>query len=116
VVGGYRIPAGTSVLVDAYALNIRNPFWSVDGSEFRPERWENLKLGETRYNMWRFGFGPRNCMGRILAEKILRITLIELIKDYEFSVCRKGSEDPEGDQESWITHPDVRIAFRQRKK
>jgi cytochrome P450 len=123
VVGGYRIPAGTSITVDSYALNIRNPFWGKDGASFRPERWAELKPSETRYNAWRFGFGPRNCMGKHLAEKMLRVALVQLLRDYELNIeseeGRGGGDDNGGGSfsvnlDSWITHPDVRISCRPR--
>lgn len=122
-VAGYRIPAGTSITVDSYALNIRNPFWGDDGAAFRPERWADLKPSETRYQAWRFGFGPRNCMGKYLAEKILRVALVQLVRDYDLSIEAEESGGGGGghdggsfaiNPDSWITHPDVRIACRPR--
>jgi cytochrome P450 len=59
VVSGYKIPANTNFVVDAYALNIRSDHWGPDNDTYRPERFlavDNVKL---RYVFWRFGFGPR---------------------------------------------------------
>lgn len=59
VVSGYKIPANTNFVVDAYALNIRSDHWGPDNDTYRPERFlarDNVKL---RYLFWRFGFGPR---------------------------------------------------------
>lgn len=117
VVGGFRIPGGTSVMVDAYALNIRNPFWGADSAAFRPERWESLKASETRYQMWRFGFGPRVCMGRHIAEKMLRVVLALLVWDSELGLRGRGLEGGgsfDTDPVSWITHPDVSVECRPR--
>ena len=114
IVSGWTIPAGTSVMVDAYGLNIRNPFWGQDGSLFRPERWTQLKPSETRYNMWRFGFGPRMCMGRFLAETVLRMVVVELVRERELSVVEDDDRLIRVDPNSWITHPDVRIAYKSR--
>lgn len=118
VVGGYRIPGGTSVMVDAYALNIRNPFWGADAASFRPERWETLRASETRYQMWRFGFGPRACMGKHIAEKMLRVVLTLLVWDYELGLTGRGQGGGSIDTDpvSWITHPDVIIECRARRK
>jgi len=124
VVGGYRIPARTSVVVDAYALNIRDPFWGEDGARFRPERWEEMgnKTGQaTRYQMWRFGFGPRVCMGQHIAEKMMRVALVLLVGEYEFKVPessdgreggKREGEDMETSPESWITTPNVLVECR----
>ena len=127
VVGGYRIPARTSVVVDAYALNIRDPFWGEDGARFRPERWEGMsnKTGQaTRYQMWRFGFGPRVCMGQHIAEKMMRVALVLLVGEYEFKLSespsrRKGDKGEGGDMEtspeSWITTPNVLVECQSRE-
>ncbi|KAK5656405.1 hypothetical protein OQA88_4786 [Cercophora sp. LCS_1] len=75
----------------------------------RPERWAELKSSETRYQMWRFGFGPRMCMGRHIAEKMLRVALVLLVRDREVRVEAKDEVEFETDPGSWITCPDVRM-------
>jgi len=120
VVGGFRIPGRTSVMVDAYALNVRNSFWGAaqDSASFRPERWETLKASETRYQMWRFGFGPRVCMGRHIAEKMLRVVLALLVWNSELGLKGRGLEGGgsfDTDPASWITHPDVSVECRPRR-
>ncbi|KAF2992956.1 hypothetical protein E8E13_000392 [Curvularia kusanoi] len=67
VADGYVIPAGTNVIVDIYSLNQRNPFWGSDPLIYRPHRFMGLKPSQTRYNFSRFGFGPRQCMGKYMA-------------------------------------------------
>ncbi|KAL8983715.1 MAG: hypothetical protein Q9177_004900 [Variospora cf. flavescens] len=64
VVEGYLIPARTNFIVDAYALNVRNEFWGSNAEKYEPERFLRGKTMQLRYNYWRFGFGPRQCMGR----------------------------------------------------
>ncbi|GIK07526.1 hypothetical protein Aspvir_003192 [Aspergillus viridinutans] len=104
VVGGFRIPAKTNFVVDAYALNIRGPYWAPDNETYRPERFLDRKNVELRYSFWRFGFGPRQCMGKYAADAVIRATLVYLLQQYNLSLREEG--DWTRDQESWITHPD----------
>ncbi|KAF2106360.1 cytochrome P450 monooxygenase [Lophiotrema nucula] len=104
VVDGYVIPAGTNFVVDSYALNVRHEFWEPDSETYRPERWLKLNLGELRYHFWRFGFGPRQCMGRYAADSVIRTFLVELLTTY--SLVLKDKDNAWGrDPNSWITHP-----------
>lgn len=67
IVGGYRIPKNvspidrsiqnrvkiradqdsqrtvkTTILIDSYAINIRNPFWGPDSRQYRPSRFASI--------------------------------------------------------------------------
>lgn len=77
VLDSYLIPTGTNFIVDAYALNVDNEIWGADREEFRPERWQELERSNksTRYVYWRFGFGPRQCMGKYVVDLILKVRL-----------------------------------------
>ncbi|RJE25395.1 Cytochrome P450 [Aspergillus sclerotialis] len=112
-IDGYVFPAGTNFIVDAYALNIRNSFWGDDSDQYRPDRFFKVKGTEARYNFWRFGFGPRQCMGKYVADTLIRAILVHLVENYEL-----GSMDSEWkrDEEVWINHPDFRVACSPRNK
>lgn len=108
IVDGFRIPAGTNFIVDSYALNSANPFWQPDPSTYRPERFLEQDGPWLRYNYWRFGFGPRQCMGRYLADLIIRVLLVHIIEEFELSLpimCGKWSRAPE----AWINHPEIKL-------
>ncbi|KAI1105359.1 cytochrome p450 monooxygenase GliC [Jackrogersella minutella] len=133
VVGGYLFPAGTNFIVDSYALNQRNPYWGPDGDKYRPERFlaEGSRVGEgrggssgngavskARYNFWRFGFGPRQCMGKYVADLIIRGLLVYLVENYTLSLMetemkKDGAEINkakwERDPETWIEHPLMKL-------
>lgn len=106
-VDGYVIPAGTNFIVDAYALNIRSDTWAPDKTAYRPDRFLTRRGTELRYRFWRFGFGPRQCMGKYVADLVIRMTLVHLVLGYELS--RLDKEDWSRNQESWITHPDFEL-------
>ncbi|KAK8001053.1 hypothetical protein PG991_013275 [Apiospora marii] len=136
VLDGYRVPAGTDFVVDAYALNIRDPFWGTDREKFRPRRWlerhhQSSSGGggarDLRYRYWRFGFGPRTCLGKYVVELVTRSIVVNLLEGWELSLDFKTtgqqSEKPRTDggavevdeedmdwpwdDEMWIHHPDV---------
>jgi cytochrome P450 len=107
-VDGYVIPAGTNFVVDAYALNIRADTWAPDNGTYRPERFLSRRGTELRYRFWRFGFGPRQCMGKYVAEQVIRLTMVYLVLGYELEMTEKGEEWGRS-RESWISHPDFEL-------
>ncbi|KAL8716534.1 MAG: hypothetical protein Q9225_006146 [Loekoesia sp. 1 TL-2023] len=107
-VSGYLVPAGTHFVVDAYAINIRNPFWGPDSLAYRPTRFLESKGNEMRYHYWRFGFGPRTCMARHVADLIMRIVLAHLVRNYTLSLIDHG-RDWDSNGQAWITLPTTDI-------
>ena len=112
VVDSYLVPAGTNFVVDTYALNVRNRFWGEedDARAYRPQRFFEKGRGsmERRYQYWRFGFGPRSCLGRYVVDLFIRVLLCRVLEGWELEVLeREGEERVLGtrDQGSWITHP-----------
>ncbi|MCJ1458992.1 hypothetical protein MMC28_009369 [Mycoblastus sanguinarius] len=107
-VGGYVVPAGTNFIIDAYALNVRNPYWGENSTDYRLQRFLERGTAETRYHYWRFGFGPRTCMGKHLVDLILKIVLAHLIENYRLSLVGDG-RDWNRNAETWITHPNTDV-------
>lgn len=117
-VGGYVIPAGTNFIVDSYALNVRNEsFWGADAATYRPDRFLEPRMRKTklRYHFWRFGFGPRQCMGKYVADLIIRQLVVFLVQRFDLLLVGEG-RDWERSRESWITHPDFLIGCVRRKE
>ena len=75
VVGGHRIPAGTSVGCNPIALHRNKDIFGDDAEEFVPERWLRCGNEDQRRVMERYtltwGGGGRTCPGRHLAEMVL---------------------------------------------
>ncbi|KAF5581616.1 cytochrome P450 monooxygenase monooxygenase [Fusarium pseudocircinatum] len=116
VINGYLFPAGTNFIVDAYALNQRNQFWGNDGLEYRPERHLSLSPVKSRYHLWRFGFGPRQCMGKYVADMMLRVILIYLVEGYELQLTDDQAEEWKRDPDTWINHPEMKLKCTLRQK
>jgi cytochrome P450 len=110
---GYTIPGGTSFVVDSYALNIHNDYWGPDRTVYRPERWSELKSKDLRYHFWRFGFGPRQCMGKYVADFMVRSLLVELLKEYDLGLL-KDNGDWATNPESWILFPKLKLTVLRR--
>jgi cytochrome P450 len=66
-IGGYHIPAGTTVIISPWVSH-RNPRYFADPVAFRPERWDN-GFADTlpRFAYIPFGGGPRICIGNRFA-------------------------------------------------
>ena len=107
-VGRFIVPAGTNFVIDAYALNVRNPYWGDNSTEYQPQRFLDRSATEARYHYWRFGFGPRTCMGKYVADLILKIVLAHLIENYRLSLVG-GGKDWDRNTDAWITHPNTDV-------
>ncbi|TPX33694.1 hypothetical protein SmJEL517_g03465 [Synchytrium microbalum] len=81
IIGGYTIPANTTVNVSRYALHRHTPTWG-DPDKFRPERF----IDEERESQDFFAFsqGSRNCIGKHFAILLNRIIVPELVRRFEF--------------------------------
>lgn len=106
VLDDWVIPAKTNFVIDSYALNIRNEYWGADRTKYRPERFFDLKQKDLRYHFWRFGFGPRQCMGKYVADLMIRCLLVHVLENYELDLPDEKAEWKR-DPESWITHPEM---------
>ncbi|EGO22661.1 hypothetical protein SERLADRAFT_473766 [Serpula lacrymans var. lacrymans S7.9] len=96
VIRGHVIPAETSILINGHALNRVSPIWSPDGDVFRPDRFASLSPAVYRYSFWRFGMGPRKCLGMHFADKVVKCCLFESVRRYKISV--RGEVDVRRDR------------------
>ncbi|XP_031769333.2 cytochrome P450 302a1, mitochondrial isoform X2 [Galleria mellonella] len=76
----------TTVVVTQNMLASRLPLFVKDPLAFKPERW--LRASSNYENLHPFlslpfGFGPRSCIARRLAEQNICITLIRVIREFE---------------------------------
>ncbi|XP_071959482.1 1,25-dihydroxyvitamin D(3) 24-hydroxylase, mitochondrial-like [Antedon mediterranea] len=89
-INGYRIPAGTLVLLDTYSIT-RNPEYFDDPLSFKPERWLHRVKGESLNNflMLPFGVGVRSCIGRRLAEQEIHTLLVMIIRNFWLEIDKE---------------------------
>uniref|UniRef100_A0A1W7HBW2 (+)-piperitol/(+)-sesamin synthase n=1 Tax=Scoparia dulcis TaxID=107240 RepID=A0A1W7HBW2_SCODU len=80
-IGGYDIPKGTMLLVNAWAVH-RDPIVWDDPTSFKPERFEMGEVGPPK--LVPFGMGRRSCPGMGLAHRVVGLTLASLIQGFDW--------------------------------
>jgi len=95
VLSGYQVPRGTGVLMGVLELSNDDNYFA-QSSEFIPERWLKSDLApdiqacpaaRTRnpFVYLPFGFGPRTCIGKRIAELEIETLLVRLLRSYKVS-------------------------------
>ncbi|SIR56986.1 cytochrome P450 [Natronorubrum thiooxidans] len=80
--GGYRIPAGTTLQLSAYGIHRDERWWDAPET-FRPGRWLEDR-DRPEYAYFPFGGGPRHCLGMRFATVELKLALATLARRLEF--------------------------------
>lgn len=80
-IGGYNIPRGTMLLVNAWAI-YRDPNLWDDPESFKPERFEGVEIAPSK--LLPFGMGRRSCPGAGLAQRVIGLALGSLIQSFEW--------------------------------
>ena len=88
---GYRVPAGSSVLVSPYATHRRPDSWPSP-EVFDPERFDPRRRDRRpRFAYFPFGGGPRQCIGMHLALHELTVMLAMISARFRLDL---GGADP----------------------
>lgn len=95
-IGGCIIPAGTPTVIDIRRLNTHPSTWGSDAEVFRPERFLNMPPAQYRYAMLRFGIGPGKCMGKNVADVLLKMTAIAVVERYILGPFQGQKGEKEG--------------------
>lgn len=64
---------------------------------------------QVRYNLWRFGFGPRQCLGKNAAERMMRAITAQMVRRYAMSVPKNEESHDTLQEESWVGLPSIRM-------
>ncbi|KAF8023178.1 hypothetical protein BT93_F0624 [Corymbia citriodora subsp. variegata] len=89
MIGGFNVPRGTMVLVNAWAIQRDPKVWD-DPTSFKPERYEGLE-GDHAYRLLPFGLGRRSCPSAGLANRVVGLALAALLQCFEWE---RVSEEP----------------------
>ncbi|KAJ8962683.1 hypothetical protein NQ318_001080 [Aromia moschata] len=89
VLGGYRIPKDTEVMTMHIIPSLSDEF--KDAEKFIPDRY--LRSADDEYSYKNahafaslpFGFGPRSCIGKRLANLELEIALTKIMRNFKMS-------------------------------
>ena len=92
--GGYRIPAGTTVFMPQWVIH-RDGRWFDDPEAFRPERWaDGLMQRIHRYAYFPFGGGPRICIGNNFALMEATLILATIARRYRLELAADAKIAP----------------------
>lgn len=82
-VDGFQIPAGTNVVVGAYAIQHDARYWD-EPERFDPDRFSaERSAGRSRWQFFPFGAGPRSCIGDHFAMLEATLALATIIRSAE---------------------------------
>jgi cytochrome P450 len=102
-VGGYHVPRGTIVLVNAWGIHNDPKIWE-EPRKFKPERFQSLEGERTDGIMLLpFGVGRRGCPGKGFAMRIVGLALGSLIQCFEWK--RIGKEMVDMSEGGGVTMP-----------
>lgn len=81
-IGGYRIPAGSHVVVSQFATHRHPKFWD-DAESYEPERFSpEREAARHRFAYFPFGGGPRACIGAQFAMLEATIAIAVLLQRF----------------------------------
>ncbi|KAL6013232.1 hypothetical protein ACLOJK_003724 [Asimina triloba] len=101
-VGGFAVPRGTTLLVNAWAIH-RDPKVWFEPDEFKPERFEEAEGKEGGCKFIPFGHGRRACPGEGLARRVVSLAVGTLVQCFEWE--RVGEEKVDMSEGPGLTMP-----------
>jgi fatty acid omega-hydroxylase len=84
---GTYLPRGTVVMYNMYAMARDTSLWGPDADVFRPERWLEMQKAPSNYEYPVFNAGPRECLGRRLAQVEMKTCLAILLPHLSFQLA-----------------------------
>jgi cytochrome P450 len=94
-IGGYRIRAGSTVLLAPY-LTHRHPGYWENPEAFDPDRFlPEHAAGRPRHAYFPFGGGPRLCMGADMAMMEMLLIMAMVVQKYRLPLVSYHREEPE---------------------
>ena len=93
-IGGYRIPAGSVVVISPYVMHRSRRYWDdplrFDPDRFLPER----SAGRPRFAYFPFGGGQRQCIGQGMAMIELPVILAAIVERFDLAIPNLPSIRP----------------------
>lgn len=90
--GGYRIPAGSLVMLPQWGVH-RDPRWYDEPEAFDPDRWTHDRARDRpTYSYFPFGGGPRHCIGKHLSMLEAQLILATVAQNYRLELAPTQSK------------------------
>ena len=94
-IGGYHVPAGSTVLIGVYAIHRHSDYWE-NPEGFDPDRFApGAEAERPRYAYLPFGGGPRLCIGNNFALLEAALVLAMISQRYELNLVTGYPVEPE---------------------
>ena len=101
------------VSYSVYAMHRRKDFYGPDADEFKPERWETLRVG---WGYLPFNGGPRICVGQQFALTEAGYTTVRLMQVFDSIEARDPRPWAEGLSITMAVGNGVQVAMRSGKQ
>ncbi len=93
-IGGYHIPAGSTVSMSPYAMHRHPDYWD-DPEQFNPERFNpEASAQRHRFTYIPFAAGPRQCIGNSFALTELQLVLATVAQRYQLQLVPDHAVEP----------------------
>ncbi|KAJ2905396.1 cytochrome P450 [Zalerion maritima] len=93
-VSGYSVPKGVTVFPATQSVHLDEKVWP-DAKSYVPERWEDVHAShktDSQVSYWPFSAGSRVCIGKNFALQEMHLTLVELLRRFEFGYVEGQDE------------------------
>ncbi|XP_064400964.1 probable cytochrome P450 49a1 isoform X2 [Halichondria panicea] len=112
VIHGYHVPAGVNLVYASYTASNNDKLYD-EPSKFKPERWMRKDGPQQHpFSLLPFGFGPRQCYGKRLAELELKLLLVEMARNFTLKTSKEDLKMIE--QLAVVVEEDVPLYFTDR--
>lgn len=113
-IGGYLVPAGTTVVMNMWGLH-RDARFYPDPDSFRPERWtEKFADDLPKFAYLPFGAGPRMCIGSIFAKTEAVLAVAAIAQRFQVQAVPNSSVTPVAATTLRPGRGGVRVILRER--
>lgn len=94
-IGGYRVPAGSEILLMTYITHRHPKYWEKP-EEFYPEHFlPEKQSARPKFAYYPFGAGPRQCIGNNFALMEAQIIIATVMQKYRLRLAVEGEIEPE---------------------
>ncbi len=100
------------VVWSAFSMHRRKDIYGADADEYKPERWESLRVG---WEYLPFNGGPRICIGQQFALTEAGYTIVRLVQEFSQIESRDSREWVEGLHLTLSSGNPVQVALFPRK-